>query len=382
MTTCSHRTFTHLAPPTDPDQHLLIGVSRFILPFTRTRHSVDKKGFFAYDTNSWIFWNSSFLALFFTNNRERTCPMSTATARVLRIHADRVGPIPAELEDQLRARIHAETVHSMQSEAQRVAEGKLLTSNPLSRLLIPPTRVDSLSDYHLGPGEQIEVFDGQSLRAYQLVKGETGYLEWRRQWGIFLDVLGELRSPALNLTKRQRWETMYRLFMVGYGVMACTQTFIDGKPHLACGIRSQKLDTRNIGMLTFPSGMVRPFETLERTLRRVIVPEGSAYLPLFGHGWGIIKFPDVPSLTFGRLAKLDPRGKAVPPKLEVEGKTYVWIPQTAVSALIAGDPTEAKLALDAQGIEIPLDPETNTRELQMAHDARFTFAMLLGLGML
>jgi hypothetical protein len=306
---------------------------------------------------------------------------ATNTARIYDLFP-RAQPsfLDEEVEKELRILIHDAEMISMATEQERLKKGIRLFDGPVVRLCLPPSIVENIPQVHLGPGEMIDVWQGNSLVHYKLVTGETKYLRWRRQWGAFPTIRQRLRE--LSLTKAQRWETLYTLFDVVHGVMSLCRMQRGGTWHVLCGIRSQQLDTKNVGQLSFPAGLVKPFETLESAARRELCHEGLVNMATHYPGWVIAKFPDVPSLTFGRIMETQERNTIGEGTcFEAEGKRYLWVPQTALAQLVSGDATEAIRTFEAHGIQVPAIEKSGKQELTMTHDARALFGTYLALGL-
>jgi hypothetical protein len=308
-----------------------------------------------------------------------------AAARVLHLVTEpqSIHLVPPEYERGLRERIHRAELASMQTEQERINKGMRLYDGPMARLWVPPAPIRTYHDRHVGPGEMVEIWEGTSMIPYQLVRGDTTYLRWRRRWDIFPEIVKELQAkPELGLSDEKRWALLYDLFDVAYGVMACCRMDIQSVPHVLCGIRSGQLDTKNVGMLSFPAGTVKPFETLETAVRRELLHEGFVQIATSYPGWVRYNFPDVPSMTFGRLMEAKTQG-AMPKDgcFEVQGKTFIWVRQSDIACLIAGDATPVISRFEERGISIAVSESTGKQELGIAADARLTFSAFMGLGM-
>lgn len=281
--------------------------------------------------------------------------------------------VEGSFEVELRKLIHAAELTSMQSEAQRIADGANIFDGPLARLWTPPTLVDTYTNQHLGPGEQIELWStgGQVPQSFQLVRGDTKYLRWRRQWGAYPEVLRRLRE---RLGEKEVWPMMYQLFDFAYGVMAVCRHTYRNKNYVLCLVRGGQLDTANVGKLSFLAGLVKPFESLDAAVRREALHEGLRGIPTSYPGWVRADFPDLPSLTFGRLLQVSSvRGFDVGETYEAKGGKLIWILQPDLAAFAAGgDSRKIVRCFGRAGVELP---DTVT----MAGDARIVFNTFMGI---
>lgn len=308
----------------------------------------------------------------------------SAVAEVIQLFTEpkKIQLVPRAFEIEIQNKIHAGELASMQKEQAQIASGVTLYDGPLAKLWIPPSPLDRNLDRHLGPGELVEIWRGNSLVPYQLVRGETKFMRWRRQFDIFKELLPELKASPHLVDKRVRWEFIYSMFEVGYGVMSMCRSVIDGETYLLCGIRSSKLGTRGIGMMSFPAGTVKPFETLDTAVRRELFHEGFVRMATSYPGWALYDgYTDAPSMTFGKLMEVKIQD-AMPEDgcYEVVGKKYIWMRQKDVGSLILGDPGPAIRRFEEMEIPVPVDSE-GAPVLKITDDARIVFTTFIGLGL-
>ena len=312
-----------------------------------------------------------------------------ATARVLKLAPKHPGRIPfldTEVEADFRHRIYLAGFEYLAGIEGKRAQGVKVNDGRLARMLTPLTpaasAIESSRNRHLGPGETVELWEGQTRNKYHLVAGDTSYFKYRGSWDAFLPILGELRQ--IGLGKQQVWEAIYDLFDVNYGVMACCCKEFDRVPHTLCVIRDPTIDMKNVGKLSFPAGAVQAFESIPQAMERILYYEGLVSLATWYNGLVKYDFPNCQSMTFGSLCEakyMEQDGLSQDALARLGAMTYFWAEQSTVASLIAGDTEPMKQRLDSQGLTLPPQPDGSTK-MELAEDAALTFSTFQSLGLL
>jgi 8-oxo-dGTP pyrophosphatase MutT (NUDIX family) len=233
-----------------------------------------------------------------------------------------------------------------------VKAGKVMTNGPCARLMMYPQRGPHES-LPMSNQEDIGVWtdkDGEMV-PYRLTTSTTTFLTAHDEWNALEAVEKYLEGEGFD--KREAIETLPRLFNFVYGVLMYMRLQKNAKePLVLMGVRSQNLASRNLGMVSFPGGLVDNAERLEIAAPRELMEESGLKKFKVRPGFAFTDHNSAPSITFMCMA--DTTTSDIAPSIEWKGKHMVWVPETALYvALYTGNTSGLIRAFHEQGIEVP-----------------------------
>jgi ADP-ribose pyrophosphatase YjhB (NUDIX family) len=262
------------------------------------------------------------------------------------------------LEPHLRTEINRligeASAKAEEQEAAERASGKKLFDSPKATLLAWPAPLAE-ADEPKG-AEHVHLLSGSTdhFKRCVLQTGETSYLTARRTWKAYVPVM-ELLRQKLSVPHDKAERLGPSLFPYVYGVVTVLRRYEGNASYILVGVRSQKLAGMNVGMASFPGGLVDPGEPLKLSGPRELFEEG-----MRGHirtmsGFAFEAHPDCPSITFSMLAETESR--EVLPSYEWEGRSLVWAEESAVWRALREprDNHELRAAFGKHGIVVAED---------------------------
>jgi hypothetical protein len=261
------------------------------------------------------------------------------------------------LEPHLRTEINRligeASAKAAEQEAAERASGKKLFDSPKACLKSWPRGSQDLGT-EAKPSDSVFALAGNCFKRISLITGETSYLTARRTWKAFTPVL-ELLKKETTLTETEAIMLGPELFPYMYGVVTVLRRYEKSRPQILVGVRSQSLAGMNVGMASFPGGLVDPKEPLKLSGPRELFEEGMRGHTRAFTGLAFDAHPDCPSITFSMLAETECR--EVLPSYEWEGKRMVWADEDSVREALqdTGSNRGLRESFLAQGITVAED---------------------------
>ncbi len=180
-------------------------------------------------------------------------------------------------------------------------------------------------------------------------RGTTDYLVARRTWDAFVPIRDLIRKSDASEEDFLRVAPV--LFPWTFGALTLLRRYdADRAPHILVGIRSKELAGRHVGTVSFPGGLVRPKESIERAARRQMREECGIELETIENGFAIGLHPNAPSTTFMCLANTTSRD--VTTSFEWKGGRAVWAPEESVKQALDGDNRAMVGAFRKAGLDV------------------------------
>lgn len=260
----------------------------------------------------------------------------------------------AEIQEKVCNLIEQAVQKAITLEKTEKQNGKILQNNPVARLLLSPSMVNigetMLKGYLNAQIKQnIAILDKETLGIIHglFVTGETKYLTSRRQWVAY--------KPACELLQANGIEDetlLYNLFHYVPGAMV----FIRNRGKILIGVRSANLAGTHAGMISFPAGMIAPYELVEEAARRELGEETGLTDIKFEEVFAPVRNPDAPSTTF--CVEASTNQTDVKSTFEMKGKKFIWVSFGRVlHPAIRGEMQPLIDAFAAQSIDIGREPK-------------------------
>jgi ADP-ribose pyrophosphatase YjhB (NUDIX family) len=189
-------------------------------------------------------------------------------------------------------------------------------------------------------------------------RGTTDYLVARRTWDAFVPTRHLIMESDASEEDFRRVGPV--LFPWTFGVLTLLRRYdANREPHILVGIRSKELAGRHVGTVSFPGGLVRPKESIERAARRQMREECGIEIETMESGFAIGLHPNAPSTTFMCVANTT--SHVVSDSFEWKGGKAVWTTEESVKQALNGN-TEAMIgAFRKAGLDVnegvPIAPD-------------------------
>lgn len=219
------------------------------------------------------------------------------------------------IREHIDALIGGAVNEAVRREEGERASGKMLTDNPLMRLLSP--------------------VDQTNFKPEQIRLGRTTYLTSRRMWKVFPEARA-LAGPDLAM--------IYELFHVLLG----TAALVERGDQALVGVRSSQLAGTHAGMISIPAGLMNVDDP---SIKSATLRELEEETGILGR---IVKTvaadnPDAPNVTLVSLVRTDQ--KDVRETWEAKGKKFLWVPRSAVVRAARGETALLSEEIRRRGVD-------------------------------
>lgn len=254
------------------------------------------------------------------------------------------------LRQRIERMINDEIEHALEREVRERESGKVLTDNPVARLLMPPAEERTLSvgvDTFVSP---LTLTLPQSNEQISMIThlGVTSYLTSRRMWPAYPKVIALLHSLGIHD------ETcLYELFHYLPGIAAIVERDTNLGVYVLVGIRSATLAGTHTGMVSVPAGLMRAHEKVTDAMKRELDEEtGITSMEILATVAS--RNPDAPNTTF--VFRVQTREVDVHETYEAKGRKFIWVNRDdALFPAVQGNGSKLVESFRTAGIELPDD---------------------------
>lgn len=252
------------------------------------------------------------------------------------------------LRRRIEGIIREEIEQAVEREVRERESGKILSDNPVARLLMPPVEERTLSIGVDTYTSSVTLTLHRSNEQVPMVVhlGVTSYLTSRRMWSAYPEVIAMLQSLGIHD------ETcLYEIFHYLPGIAAIVERITDAAVYVLVGIRSAILAGTHSGMVSVPAGLLHGEESVEQGMRRELLEE-TGIREILLHSTVAARNPDAPNTTF--VFRVETQEKTVRETYEAKGKRFIWVARDeALFPAMYGNTAQLTHAFQNAGIEVP-----------------------------